>query len=212
MWAPDPSSPSANPRPPMMVSLAPNARDRRRAGAGDHQAAVRAGMRADAGGRRVVRRAHEPKAGKSRRHSRLVAALLEPGEPETSASRSPLNVADARPSPRPRRRPRAWPRPRRQNRHECSPPRRSPRQAPFRRRRAAARGSGWRRRRLRDRAARWSRRFAVFRRSIIVGRGRPKRVRSFGRGEPPCARPLRRLLGRHGQMHEDGGDRRPLRR
>ena len=78
----------------MMVSVASNARDRRRAGAGDHQPAVRAGVRADAGGGRVVRRAHEPKAGKSRRHSRLVASLLEPGEPETDRDRSPMNVAE----------------------------------------------------------------------------------------------------------------------
>ena len=35
----------------------------------------------------------------------------------------------------------------------------------------------------------------------------PKRVRSFGRREPLFIRPSRRLLGRHRQMHKDGGDR-----
>ena len=74
--------------------LALNACDRRRAGPGDHQAAVRAGVRADAGGGRVVRRAHKPKAGKSRRHSRLVAPLLEPGKPEADRNRFPMNIGE----------------------------------------------------------------------------------------------------------------------
>ena len=71
-----------------------NARDRRRAGAGDHQPAVRAGVRADAGGGRVVRRAHEPKAGKGRRHPRLVASLLEAGKPESHCDPLPIAVAE----------------------------------------------------------------------------------------------------------------------
>ena len=74
----------------------PNARDRRRAGAGDHQPAVRAGVRADAGGGRVVRRAYEAKAGKSRRHPRLVASLLEPRKPESDCDRPPVAVAEPR--------------------------------------------------------------------------------------------------------------------
>ena len=41
-------------------------------------------------------------------------------------------------------------------------------------------------------------------------RGRTKRVGGFGRREPLSARPWRRLLGRHWQMHKDSGDRRPL--
>ena len=69
-----------------------NACDRRRAGAGDHQPAVRAGVGADAGGGGVVRRAHQPKAGKSGGHPRLVASLLEPGEPEPYRNRSPMKV------------------------------------------------------------------------------------------------------------------------
>ena len=74
--------------------LALNARDRRRAGAGDHQPAVRAGVRADASGGRVVRRAHKPKAGKSRGHSRLVASLLEAGKPESHCDRPPIAFAE----------------------------------------------------------------------------------------------------------------------
>ena len=78
----------------MMVSVAPNAGDRRRAGAGDDEPAVRARMRADAGGGGVVRRAHEPKARKSRRDSRLVAPVLESGEPEADRDSPPIGVAE----------------------------------------------------------------------------------------------------------------------
>src|SRR3984885_2617474 len=74
--------------------LALNARDRRRTGAGDHQPAITAGVRADTGGCGVVRRAHKPKAGKSRGHSRLVASLLESGEPETHCDRPPIVVSE----------------------------------------------------------------------------------------------------------------------
>lgn len=46
------------------------------------------------GGGGVVRRAHEPKAGKIRGDSCLVAPVLEPGEPETDRDRPPMNVAE----------------------------------------------------------------------------------------------------------------------
>ena len=62
----------------------------------------------------------------------------------------------------------------------------------------------------RDRAARWSRRFALFQSVEHHRGGDAQRVRRFGRREPLSARPWRRLLGRHWQMHKDGGDRRPL--
>ena len=61
--------------------------DRRRAGAGDHQAAVGPGMGADACGHGVVRRAHEAKARKRLDDPRRVARILDPGEPE--ADRDP---------------------------------------------------------------------------------------------------------------------------
>ena len=52
-------------------------------------------MGADAGGGGVVRRAHEAKARKSRGHSRGVARLFEPGDPEADRDRPRINVAEA---------------------------------------------------------------------------------------------------------------------
>jgi hypothetical protein len=75
--------------------VALNAGDRRRPGAGDDEPAVRAGMGADAGGGGVVRCAYEPKARKSRRHSRLVALLLEPRKPESHCDPPPIAVAES---------------------------------------------------------------------------------------------------------------------
>ena len=59
-----------------------DADDRDRAGTGVHQPAVRAGMGADAGGRCVVCRAHQPIARKRLDDPRLVARVAEAGKPE----------------------------------------------------------------------------------------------------------------------------------
>ena len=89
---PEPSSPSAKSAPADDRLLAPNPGDRGRAGAGDDQPAVRAGVGADAGGGRIVRRAHQAKAGKGGRYSRRVAFFLEPGEPEADRDQPPIGV------------------------------------------------------------------------------------------------------------------------
>ena len=210
IWEPDPSSPSANPRPPMMVSVASNARDRRRAGAGDHQPAVRAGVRADAGGGRVVRRAHEPKAGKSRRHSRLVASLLEPGEPETHCDRPPIDVAEPGLSQslvddRAHSRDRGGKIDMNVRRRAVRLGKRSsvgvaqPRAAVGR----AAIDSE------KERRAGHAASPSFDRSSIAVAAARSASAASAGVSRFAFA-PGGDLLGRHWQMHKDGGDRRPL--
>ena len=61
-----------------------NARDRRRAGPGDHEPAVRAGMGADASGHGVIRGADKPVARKRVHDRRRVARLLDSREPEAN--------------------------------------------------------------------------------------------------------------------------------
>ena len=62
--------------------LAADPRDRGRAGAGDDEPPVRPGVSADAGGRRVVRRAYERVAGKGLAYSRRVGRVVQSGEAE----------------------------------------------------------------------------------------------------------------------------------
>ena len=71
-----------------------NARDRRRAGAGDDEFAIRAGVGADAGNRSVVHCAHEAKIRKSGRDSRGVIRVLEPRKPEAHGDRSGVGFAE----------------------------------------------------------------------------------------------------------------------
>ena len=69
--------------------------DRNRAGAGVHEPPVRAGMRADAGGCRVVRRARDSVARKRRDDPRFVARVAEARKAETDRDPRPIGGCNA---------------------------------------------------------------------------------------------------------------------
>ena len=77
--------------------LAADPRDRRRTGAGDDKPAVCAGVSADAGGRRVVRRADERVARKGRADFRGVAGVVQSGETEADGDARILVGVEPRP-------------------------------------------------------------------------------------------------------------------
>ena len=148
IWEPEPSSPSANPRPPMIVSL-----PRTRAIAAEPVPAMISPPSAPAWA--PMQAAVASFAARTRRKPGKAAATR-------AASLASLNPASPRPiAIAPDRSPEAcllqdlvdgraaWRRRPRRNPHGYSPPRRSPRRALVHSRRAAARGSAWRRRRLR---------------------------------------------------------------
>ena len=75
-----------------LLSLDPG--DRRRAGAGDHQPAIGAGMSADACGHSIVRRPHEAQVRKRLDDPRRIARVLDSGEPESDRDPRPVGAGE----------------------------------------------------------------------------------------------------------------------